>query len=291
MDISLIVCTRDRAHALERMLATLEQLVFAGSWEAVLVDNGSVDQTAQVLRRFANNTRLNVRLAFEGKKGLASARNCGIRHSCGSVLAFTDDDCYPDPGFLTAIAKRLSDPTVSFCGGQVLLFDPADRPVTIQARKEPLAILGGQFLKSGLIHGANMAVKRCSLLRVRGFDERLGAGTFFKSGEDTDLLRRLAWSGENGFFDPDIRVRHHHGRNTIAQEMALRKGYQRGIGAGLAKFALYQETRWVALRSFFWQMRGAPLWRKMRLLIFAAEFSRRVGFSSKTAWEHPSSLS
>lgn len=273
------------------MLAALERLQFSGRWEVVLVDNGSTDRTAEMLRDFADNTAMDIKLAFEARPGLAVARNCGIRNSRGALLAFTDDDCYPAPDFLTRVTERLSDSDLAYCGGQVLLFDPTDRPITIQTRNEPLHIPADKFLQSGFIHGANMAFKRERIIEVCGFDERLGAGTFFKSGEDTDLLRRLAWNGGKGYFDPAIRVEHDHGRKTFDQEKTLLRGYERGIAAVFAKFCIYHETRPIGLRQFYWYLRQESLPRALRLCIFAFEFARRVRFSSQRAWNHPSAIS
>ena len=258
----------------------------------MLVDNGSSDHTAQVLHNFAQGTSVpSCQIFSEARPGLAAARNCGIRNSRGALLAFTDDDCYPDPDFLTRIEERLSDSSLSYCGGQVLLFDPSDRPVTIQTRNEPRVIPAGEFIRGGVIHGANMGFKRESIIGVRGFDERLGAGTFFKSGEDTDLLRRLAFSGAKGYYDPKIRVYHHHGRKTIEQETALFRGYDRGRAAVLAKFCLHPGTRLVALKRFYWQLREGGLPRAMRLCAFGLEFARRARFSSARAWNHPANIS
>ena len=290
IDISLIICTRNRASALASMLESLERITCLKSWEVVFVNNGSTDHTAKILHDFALKTTINFKVVFEPRAGLAAARNCGIRNSNGAILAFTDDDCYPDQNHLTRIIDRLSDTSLNYCGGQVLLFDPTDRPLTIQTRASSLELDPGLFTPSGLIHGANMAFRRDALMAINGFDERFGAGTFFKSGEDTDLLRRLAWQGMRGYYDPSIRVHHHHRRKTLEQEQRLLKGYDRGVAAVFTKFCLYRPTRRMAVKHFYWHARKLSWSSLLRQIGYAFEFARRVRFSSDRAWHHPANL-
>ena len=113
----------------------------------------------------------------------------------------------------------------------MLLYDDTDRRVTIQESETPVTLDARSFIPVGLIHGANMAFRRKPLLEARGFDERLGAGTRFRSGEDTDALWRLSLAGYDGRYEPDIVVYHHHRRKTLAEEAALLRGYDRGYGS------------------------------------------------------------
>ena len=94
MDISLILCTRDRAGALKGALDAVAALDFAGTWEVVLVDNGSSDTTKAVIEDFAKKVAFPVRYVHQPIKGLSNARNAGLAAARGAIIAFTDDDCY-----------------------------------------------------------------------------------------------------------------------------------------------------------------------------------------------------
>src|ERR1700730_15695753 len=100
MDISLIICTRDRYHQLARCLESVRRITFDRPWELIVVDNGSTDATADVIRKFIKTTDFQTVYVFEGTQGKSNALNTGLEISKGQILAFTDHDCYPAPDFL-----------------------------------------------------------------------------------------------------------------------------------------------------------------------------------------------
>ena len=285
IEVSVVVCTRNRAAQLEAALASYQRLQTMPHWELVVVDNGSTDGTPDVIDRFAAESRCPVRHVFEPRTGLALARNRGTRAARGEVIAFTDDDCYPDPEYITVLRRLFTDTPYDYAAGQVLLHDPQDDPVSIQEHDAAYTIPLGSYIAPGQMLGANVAIRRSGLIGLRGFDERLGAGTFFRSGEDTDLLRRASRSGMLGRYDPALKIYHHHGRRG-GQTEALKAGYERGVGAGLAKFACQRETRLEYLRRAYWRIRRAPLASAMRLMCFALLFVLRYGTSVS---HHPAS--
>ena len=285
--ISLVICTRNRAPQLERTLHACQNLVFDRPWEIVIINNGSTDQTADAIHRFANRSNLQVIQCHEARPGLSHARNRGIQQAQAPIIVFTDDDCYPDPTFLTRIWHCMADTNIVFCGGRVRLFDPADQPITIQESTQPRRFESAEGFTSGLILGANMSIRRDALLACRGFDERMGAGSRFKSGEDTDLLRRLLEKGFTGVYDPDVVVFHHHGRQTDADRLSLIKTYSWGRGATMAKRLLTQPAKNQILKSWYWHLRGVTLAQAWRELFSASLFAAYTGFSSKRCKHHP----
>ena len=78
MDVSLILCTRNRASALREALRAIGGLVFDGQWECVIVDNGSTDNTRDVIDKFAASAPFPVRYTQQPIKGLSNARNAGL---------------------------------------------------------------------------------------------------------------------------------------------------------------------------------------------------------------------
>ncbi len=288
--ISVVICTRNRSKQLYDALSTFKRLSYSGPWEMVIVDNSSTDGTYEVALNFALDSGMNVRVIKENRVGLSCARNAGVNSTKGDIVAFTDDDCYPRKNYLSAIADVFQDPSIDFCGGRVMLFDKNDRRVTIQEDKEIKLFGAGEFIPSGWIHGANMICRRNVLLKINGFDERLGAGTRFKSGEDTDLLRRLSFLGSKGRYSPEICVFHHHGRKTDSEEILLRKGYDRGIAAVMVKGIVNPNTRSICLRNWYWSLRHAPLSRKLRQFYFGMLFWLSAGPTLNRILRHPSFL-
>lgn len=285
--ISVIVCTRNRGRQLAGTLESLGRQDYAGPWELVVVDNGSTDDTPAVLEAFGQDCPFELRVVREPVAGLSRARNRGLANARGEIVAYTDDDCYPREDYLTAITRRFGEDAIDFGGGRVLLFDPSDQRVTIQERDTPATLEPGTFIQSGLIHGANMIARRSALLDLQGFDERLGAGTAFKSGEDTDMLRRLVLSGRRGAYDPRIVVFHHHGRKTVEAAQALERGYRCGFGSCMLKYTLNPSTRSEYARMWYWRLRKTDLGDIARELLAAAQFYVKYGPGWKRVWAHP----
>jgi glycosyltransferase involved in cell wall biosynthesis len=107
-DISLIICTRDRCEKLARCLESLRHIIFERPWELIIVDNGSTDDTAAVIREFIRSTRVQAVYLFEPKAGKSTGLNTALRVAQGQILAFTDDDCYPAPEFLSQVWSALT---------------------------------------------------------------------------------------------------------------------------------------------------------------------------------------
>ncbi|MFN3513212.1 MAG: glycosyltransferase [Phenylobacterium sp.] len=235
-EVSLIVCTRNRAAKLAPCLAALAAIRHDGPWELILVDNGSTDGTAAVLEAFHREAPVPVRLIHEPRKGLANARNAGLAAARGAVAAFTDDDCYAAPDLVTRAAEVFADPEVGFVGGRIRLFDPDDIPVTIMESTVPKRFAPGSFIRTGEIQGANMAFRRSALEQAGGFDPLFGSGAFFPA-EDIDAVAAVSRLGWAGAYDPRLVVFHHHGRRE-ADLPRLTAEYDRGRGAYHMKLLL-----------------------------------------------------
>jgi glycosyltransferase involved in cell wall biosynthesis len=242
IEISLIICTRDRCEQLRRCLASVQDLRSARPWELVVVDNGSRDGTGALLAAFARAAPFPVTLASEPRAGLGRARNAGVARARGRLLAFTDDDCYPAPDYLDRMAELFDDPAVGYAGGRILLHDARDYPVTTRRARTAEAVAPGAVVRTGLVQGANMALRRAVLDAVGGFDPALGPGTPF-CNDDVDVVARASAAGYAGGFFPAPVVYHDHGRRRPAEVAALHAEYARGRGAYYAKFILRRDTR------------------------------------------------
>jgi GT2 family glycosyltransferase len=260
-EVSLIVCTRDRAARLQDCLRALRALRPAVAWELILVDNGSSDDTARLLAEFAQESPTPVAVVREPSVGLANARNAAVRVARGAVIVFIDDDCYPEPDLLDRWAEQFEDDTIGFASGRVLLHDPADAPVTVQKSTAPIAIAARSFVAPGVVKGANMAFRRSALFAAGGFDPALGPGRPFNC-EDVDMAARVSAIGFSGAYAPAPTVRHHHGRQLAREVNALQRSYAHGSGAYYASLLL----RWQTPRALASHLRGSWRATPVRLL-------------------------
>nr|WP_298685038.1 glycosyltransferase family 2 protein [uncultured Dongia sp.] len=236
MDISLVICTRNRAAQLGPCLRYVAELAYTGSWELIVVDNGSSDKTAEVIADFARSVAFPVRYVFQPIKGLGNARNAGIAASTGGIVAFTDDDCYVSPNFLAATLRAFGNPSVGFVTGRVTLHDPTDYPATINESRVPKFFPSGRYLPPGALMGANMSFRHETLTAIGGFDPLFGSGALFPA-EDCDAAARAGLAGWDGVYDPDIEVAHHHGRKADSIGK-LHRSYDIGRGAYHTKLIL-----------------------------------------------------
>src|SRR5438067_1952039 len=99
--ISVIVCTYNGARTIRDCLDALERLTYP-NYEVIVVDDGSTDTTAAIARRHT------CRLIQTENRGLASARNTGLEAATGEIVAYIDDDAYPDPDWLTYLAAAFA---------------------------------------------------------------------------------------------------------------------------------------------------------------------------------------
>ena len=237
LNASVIVCTRNRADAMGRLLQQLERLEVPADvrWELIVVDNGSSDATAAMLASL--DTALPMRVVTEATPGLSRARNAGLAAACGDLLVFTDDDCIPDARWLATIHDEFARaPTLGVLGGRVELFDPRDRPTTTRTSRVRREITSVYALDA--IIGCNMAFRRSALEAIGPFDVALGGGTGAGAGEDVDFVYRGLRAGLRVEYSPDAVVYHNHGRRTDAQIRALTRAYTVARGALFCKYLM-----------------------------------------------------
>src|SRR4051794_26325031 len=111
MNISVIICTRNRCQSLVKTLnsAAAQRLAESVEWEVLVVDNGSNDQTRAVVDDFRRKHPGRFRYLLEPEPGKSPALNAGIREAEGDILAFTDDDTTLAPTWLHNLTKHLYD--------------------------------------------------------------------------------------------------------------------------------------------------------------------------------------
>ncbi len=258
MDLSLIICTKNRAAQLSQSLTYIGQIRSKADWELIIVDSGSTDETPLVIAEFLKSATFRATTTYEAQPGNGRGRNAGLALARGKIIAFSDDDCYISPDYVDQVIEVFRDPRIGFAGGRITLHNSSDYPITIRDLDEPQFFPARSFIPGGAIQGANMMFLRQVLDEIGGFDNAFGAGALF-SGDDIDACARASFAGWRGMYSPAPTVSHHHGRKE-KHVRALKRRYAIGRGAYLMKFALNRTSAaiyrrvWLQRLSRFWTL-------------------------------------
>jgi GT2 family glycosyltransferase len=194
MLFSVIIPTCGRNGLLEKCLDALSprvQLLPEESYEVIVTDDGSNGTARGLVAERYQWARW-----VEGpRRGPAANRNNGAAHAAGEWLAFVDDDCIPDAGWLRAyMAAREADPAMTVFEGRTY----ADRPRRSLAEIAPVNEAGGY------LWSCNMAIDRTVFAGLNGFDERFP----FPVMEDVDFRHRLRLANVKSKFIHNAAVCH-----------------------------------------------------------------------------------
>lgn len=181
MKISVIIPTSNRPELLLRCLAALTAQQFnRAEFEVIVAIDGPDTATEHSMRRIRNDDRLLKCTRLYEQKGPAAARNRGWLIAKGELIAFTDDDCIPDPGWLSGLwaayqAGGTAD--VAFAGRIVVPLDAGRNDHALNTAN----------LENARFVTANCACTKSALLKAGGFDEQFRLAW----REDSDLEFKL----------------------------------------------------------------------------------------------------
>jgi GT2 family glycosyltransferase len=194
--VSVVIPVRNAGADLGRLIAALaEQTVGSDAFEVVVGDDGSTDgSTAGIADAYAF-----VRVVPSGRQNSYAARNAAAHAARGSVLAFTDADCRPDPGWLEAGLAALTDADV--VAGAIRFVAPS-RPSVWDLIDIDTFLDQKRAVATGGAATANLFVRSDLFERLGGFDATL------PSGGDYDLVRRAVQAGSRLRYAPAAMVAH-----------------------------------------------------------------------------------
>jgi GT2 family glycosyltransferase len=229
---TIAVCTRDRTDDLAKCLDSLIPITEQG-YEVLIVDNCPSDRsTFELVSRYPR-----IRYIYEPKLGLNNARNRALKEANCEVVAFTDDDAFVEPGWLSALLENFEDPMVAIATGITL---PVELNTQAQRWFEETNGFGRGFdrrifdktmlwpLATGKVGaGVNMAIRRSAVGEIGLFDPALDGGTATKSGGDQEYFYRALSRGYRIAYDPRAIVWHKHRRDWESLRNTI---YGYGVG-------------------------------------------------------------
>jgi GT2 family glycosyltransferase len=248
--VSVLICTCDRPDGIERAV----RAVLASDTveiELVVVDQSGGRETEERLAALVDGRVKYVRGASGGKP---VALNQGLLVAQGPIVVVTDDDCEPPPGWVAGMAQIMEAwPHVGLVFSNVVP-PPYDRrlgyvPTYERATDRVVRSIGATCWGRGL--GAGMALRRDVVLAIGGFDDSIGPGARFKSGDDWDLELRLLLKGWHVYESASLWVLHHGFRGFADGRDHSRRNWY-GMGAVVAK--LVRAGHLQAIGLAVWQL-------------------------------------
>jgi GT2 family glycosyltransferase len=217
--ISVIVCSYNGERTIRDCFEGLRKLEYP-DFEVIVVDDGSTDATAAITREYG------FRLISTENRGLSNARNTGLEAATGEIVAYLDDDAYPDPHWLTYLAATFMTTKHAGVGGPNVAppNDGLTGDCVDNAPGNPVHVLLSDQ-EAEHLPGCNMAFRKSCLEAIGGFDAQ-----FRTAGDDVDLCWRLRQRGWTLGFSPAAMVWHHR-RNSVRAYWKQQRGY--GLAEGL----------------------------------------------------------
>ena len=219
--VSIVVCSYNGARTLHDCMTSLQDLHYP-EYEIILVDDGSKDDTQEIMQQFPR-----VRNIRQKNRGLSVARNVGIAAGTGEVIAFTDSDCMVDRDWLYFLVQTLLSSNFAAVGGPNISPPATDwiQATVGAAPGSPSHVLLTDTIAEH-VPGCNMAYHKWALEMIGGFDPE-----YRKAGDDVDVCWRLMQSGYQIGFSPAAVVWHY-------RRFEVRTYFSQQVGYGEAEAML-----------------------------------------------------
>jgi glycosyltransferase involved in cell wall biosynthesis len=276
---TVLLATRNRASTLESVLDEYCRLESPpGGWDLVIVDNGSTDRTADVVRSFGG--KLPIRYAYEPTPGKNAALNTGLRLVTGDLVVFTDDDIYPSADWLVQLcaAAGAHESYTVFSG--VILPRWEAKPSGMVLRVIPLGVsfaIHPPGLREGptrpaMVFGGNVAIRAEVFRNGFTFDPTIGPRPApYAMGSESELIRRLDSEGLGIWCCEKAVVQHLIPRSHLDVSWIL----ERARHCGRAQFRFGDDRRnrpvWLGLPRWIYRAVAAEILNGARAVLAGDE--------------------
>jgi glucosyl-dolichyl phosphate glucuronosyltransferase len=295
MKISVILCTYNRCNSLRVALESVCKSVVPDSvsWELLVVDNNSTDETRGVCRDFSNRFPSLIRYIFEPTQGKSNALNTGVAQAGGAILVFVDDDVTVESTWLANLTEPLINGGWIGSGGRVVRAWTNKPPdwLAVEGRYERMAWplvafdLGSEPSELKLSPcGTNMAFRSEAFETYGLFRTDLGPHTHLgmHTCDDSEFANRLLNSGRPLRYQPSAVVYHPVSEERVTKEYFL--GWWFNFGRANARVNLESSIGRIPRR--YTRLPSSVIQLSIRALAWAFSFTSRRRFYFKVlTWE------
>ena len=241
---SVIISTFNQSAKLKQCLFHLSELSFDPDlFEVIVVDNGSTDDTKQVVDTFKNEIS-NLRYFFSPIPGLHTGRNLGLEKAMGDFLSYIDDDSFVTNGWLKGIERAFEDPNVALVGGPCLPKYESDPPEWLKYFWSDcefgkilgyLSLLdfGDKFIAIPPSHifGCNFNIRKDILSKAMGFPPDGFPPELWKyrGRGESQVARKIAESNLLSIYSPEVKIFHLVSNDRLSEEYIYQRAYKAGI--------------------------------------------------------------
>jgi len=286
---TVIIPSFNRAAQLAKALRALaRQRPVPGGFEVIVVDDGGDPPLDE--RSLAADSGGACRVLRTANGGPAAARNLAARHARGRILAFTDDDCEPDPDWLAGLVRR---------------HDSSAAPLVVGGRtvnrlsSNPFAATSQNLITIGYAHynrdperarffaSNNLSIPRREFAQLGGFDER------FRTAEDRDLCDRWLHAGRTMTYAPECVIHHAHAMGLAGfwrQHVAYGRGAYRFHAEHRRRDPDHRIVQWPYYRTLFASLlppRGVHATPALAFALGVAQVANLLGFLRERSTPRP----
>jgi glycosyltransferase involved in cell wall biosynthesis len=237
VQISVLVSTRNRANLLARLLNGLAGQIGPPSFEVIVIDNGSRDDTGGVIERARK--RLTLHCVREELPGKSRALNAAIKLARGELVVFTDDDVLPQPDWLARLhAAALRYPHLTIFGGRIDVNTEAVPGWVLESFNLMGLLTSAHDKGEKDVHygygdypfGPNMAIRRKLIAGLKApYPEHMGPGTSLPIGDETRFFMQFSPPESNDrLFVSSARVLHEVEEGNVAFKSAMKRCFLAG---------------------------------------------------------------
>jgi glycosyltransferase involved in cell wall biosynthesis len=271
MIISVILSTYNHCQSLARTLESVaaSRLPSAVTWEVLVVDNNSSDQTREVVEGFCRRYPGRFLYLFEPRPGKSNALNSAIHQTRAEVLAFLDDDVIVEPTWLQNLTSGLHNGQWAGAGGRIVLEWPIPLPPWLSTEglyaRTPFPDFDEGPKAKELTKppfGTNMAFRKAAFENHGCFRTDLGPSPSREvpcSDDDTEFGHRLMAAGERLRYEPSAVVYHPIPPDRINKKYFLNWWFDEGR-ASVRAFGIRPGTKWYFAGVPLYLIRSLGLW-------------------------------